>query len=117
MTLAPGLEDHGGLDADDPVVAREVIIGEVLEVLHIANGDVGEQIETARKQKDLANFRDLIETLDEGIDGVSLVAGQLDVDQRLHAESEFGEIDIGMSAAEEPGVAKLLKAFVTGRRG
>jgi hypothetical protein len=110
------LEDDGGFDADNTLVARKVIVGQILQVLHVPDGDVGQQIEAAGEEEDLPDFGDLIEALHERVHGVPLMAGELHVDEGLHTEAQFGEIDIRVGAAEQAGGTQLLEAFVA-RRG
>ena len=39
------------------------------------------------------------------------------MDERFHAQAKFGEVDVGVGATEEPGVAELLEALVAGGGG
>jgi hypothetical protein len=58
------------------VLAGEVVVGQIFEVLHVADSEVGEQVEATGEEEDLADFGDLIEAGDEGIDGIALMAGE-----------------------------------------
>lgn len=69
-------------------------------MLHVADGDVGEQVEAPSQQEGLANLGDLIEPGNKVVDGIPLVAGEFDVDEGFHAEAELSEIDLSVGSAE-----------------
>ena len=117
MALGPGLEDDRSFNADNALVAGEVIVGEVLEMLHVPDGDVGQQVEAASEEEDLANFGDLVQTGDERIDGIALMAGEFHVDQGFHAEAQFFQVDFSVGAAQQAGIAESLQALVARGRG
>ena len=76
-----------------------------------------QEIEAAGEEEDLADFGDLEEAGGEGVNGIALVFGEFDVDEGLHGDAEFAEIDIGMSAAEESGLGQLLQPLMAGGGG
>lgn len=83
-------------------------------MFHVADGEVDQEIEAAGEEEDLADFGDFEEAGGKGVNRVALVFGKFDVDEGLHGDAEFAEIDIGMSAAEESGLGQLLQPLMAG---
>src|SRR6516225_6366806 len=96
LVPAAGLVDDRGLDAGDPGPARELVEGEVLQMLRIPHDHVHHDVVTAGHEKSDADLRHPGNIIHELIDRAALVLGQFDHEQRLEPHAERLRIDLGM---------------------
>ena len=115
LIATAGLVDDRRLDAGDPGPARELVEGEVLQMLRIPHDDVHYDVVTAGHEKSDADLRHPGDIIHELIDRAALVLGQFDHEQRLEPDAERLRIDLGMRSSQHPGIPHSLDPLV--RRG
>src|SRR5260370_31007441 len=76
LVATAGLVDDRGLDAGDPGPARELVEGEVLQMLRIPHDHVHHHVVTAGPQKNSAGLRHPRDLIHEPLDPAALVARQ-----------------------------------------
>src|SRR5262249_60525303 len=75
LVAAAGLKDDRCFDTGDPRAVREVVEGEVLQMLRVPHDDVHHDIVTACHEESEANLRNPPDVVHEAIDRAALVLG------------------------------------------